>query len=271
MEKVKNDSLENKDDNEVALQTIDQTAHLLGNYHKYYTFHSVSSRTRMIESKKIFLSLWKAQSEPEVFTLLDIGCNEGDLSYAILQQAKSELPSNVKCLLYGVDIDGDLIRLAKEKYETKENEGQVQFFNVNMMKEEDLLVFRSNLPEATQFSFISVFSTTMWIHINHGDEGLGTFFKTISGLLADNGALLVEPQPAKCYTNAARRCRKLRIDYPPYLSIVDRTKAKDLLFHIIQNEIHLPNFVYFGTEDWGRSLHLFYNQDQLDLKLPEIC
>ena len=37
----------------------------------------------------------------EVFSLLDIGCNEGDLSMELLLLAKSQLPAHVRCTLTG--------------------------------------------------------------------------------------------------------------------------------------------------------------------------
>ena len=37
----------------------------------------------------------------EVFTLLDVGCNEGDLSLELLQLARQQLPNHVRCLLIG--------------------------------------------------------------------------------------------------------------------------------------------------------------------------
>lgn len=111
------------------------------------------------------------------------------------------------------------------------------------------------------FHFISVFSTTMWIHINHGDDGLRAFFITVkSFLLPHFSALLVEPQPPKCYTNAARRCRKLRISYPPFLEKVDRTKALSLLASIIERDLGLSSSYCFGKEEWGRALNLYYEE-----------
>ena len=48
---------------------------------------------------------------------------------------------------------------------------------------------------------IIIFSVTMWIHLHHGDVGLGRFLQLISGF---GDYILLEPQPWKCYQTAAR-------------------------------------------------------------------
>jgi SAM-dependent methyltransferase len=241
------------------LVTIDQTAHLLGNYHKYYTFHSAESRINLLAGKDVFLNLWKSQQEPETFVYLDIGCNEGDLSHETFRLIRSELPSSVKVILCGADLDGELITLAREKFSSEEN-SNCYFYNVNFMIKEQVDELRERLQKElniSTFNLISIFSTTMWIHINHGDSGLRDFFLTVKSLLTPSSGLLVEPQPAKCYTNAARRCRKMRIEYPPFLEKIDKTKAQDLITQFIGEDVELRTAKCFGTEDWGRSLTLY--------------
>ena len=48
------------------------------------------------------MNLYKGQNE--VFTLLDVGCNEGDLSLELLQLARQQLPNHVRCLLIGTKL-----------------------------------------------------------------------------------------------------------------------------------------------------------------------
>jgi ribosomal protein L11 methylase PrmA len=91
---------------------LEMSAHKYGNYHKYYSFHPASSRMDIIKSYGLYLKVWVAQGEPAVFSILDVGCNEGDLSMEVLRQARSELPPTVKCVLLGIDIDPSLIELA---------------------------------------------------------------------------------------------------------------------------------------------------------------
>ena len=47
------------------------------------------------------------------------------------------------------------------------------------------------------FSMTCAFSITMWIHLNHGDDGLERFVLLAATLTAAGGAFLVEPQRYK--------------------------------------------------------------------------
>lgn len=241
---------------------LDQSAHLRGNYHKYYTFHSVKCRIDLIEGRKVFYNLWKSQNEPNVFTLLDIGCNEGDLSYSMLQLARLELPNYVTCKLVGVDIDISLIELANKKY--AHSDATIVFKAVDFMNADHIQELRRVLRDIhyiNGFNFVSVFSTTMWIHINGGDEGLTAFLSAAKAMLHSNlgGVLLVEPQPKKCYKSAAKRCRKLSLSAPPFLQVLDKNAVEETLLNILKTTLgYGERFHYLGTEDWGRPLYLFY-------------
>ncbi len=188
------------------------SAHKHGNYHKYYDFHPVTSRTSLMETSGMFLKMWQAQNEPSVFALLDIGCNEGDLSVGVLKMAVNELPCHVKCILLGVDIDSSLIDLAVNKYVNDETKSHTTFKALNFMDSASVKeYFDSYFVEQniSGFNFASMFSITMWIHLNHNDEGLKQFIAQGVALLSPLGSILVEPQPWKCYKAANKRCRKL--------------------------------------------------------------
>ena len=49
------------------------------------------------------------------------------------------------------------------------------------------------------FSQLLSFSVTKWIHLNHGDTGLQTFFRRLYDILVPGGRLVLEPQPWKSY------------------------------------------------------------------------
>jgi 2-polyprenyl-3-methyl-5-hydroxy-6-metoxy-1,4-benzoquinol methylase len=112
----------------------------------------------------------------------------------------------------GVDLDSSLIDLAKKKY--CENDLDIEFQPLNIMDFKSYSSFMdgyfSRQPFAS-FSFVCLFSITMWIHLNFGDQGLHTFLQRSASLLSpvNGGSLLVEPQPWKCYKNAEKRCKKL--------------------------------------------------------------
>jgi SAM-dependent methyltransferase len=166
------------------MSVSDGNGHKYGNFHSYYTFHEDQSRTKLIP-EKFFFSLWKLQGEPETFSILDIGCNEGNLTIEMFERAVSELPSHVCCRVLGVDLDDVLIGRAIKKAESMDS---VSFYTVDIMKEDvgsGVGVIRDfcERNKLTGFSFISLFSITMWIHLNHGDIGLEKFLFKGSNLL----------------------------------------------------------------------------------------
>ena len=78
--------------------TYDITAghgHKFGNYRKYYEFHPTSERTQLIKTNDIIRRIWNSLNQPQTFAVLDVGCNEGNLSLDLYSLIKSELPSNV--------------------------------------------------------------------------------------------------------------------------------------------------------------------------------
>jgi len=203
------------------------SAHKYGNYHKYYTFHPSSARISFFASGDVFKKLWDAQGQPNVFSIIDIGCNEGNLSMDVLDQAKKELPSHVTCTLLGIDLDSSLIDLAVAKYVTPDNSTPIAFAPINFMDPEASKAFLDKYlkelsaklsTEVVGFSMVCLFSITMWIHLNFGDDGLVDFLARSADLLTPLGSLVVEPQPWKCYKAADKRCRKLGITRPLHFS-----------------------------------------------------
>lgn len=168
------------------MSVTDGNGHKYGNFHSYYTFHEDQSRTKLIP-EKFFFSLWKLQGEPETFSILDVGCNEGNLTIELHDIAVSELPSHVCCLVLGVDIDNVLIERATKKVGSMDS---VSFCTVDIMKE-DAGSGVSGINDFCEknklkgFSFISLFSITMWIHLNHGDIGLEKFLFKGANLLTN--------------------------------------------------------------------------------------
>ena len=53
---------------------------------------------------------------------------------------------------------------------------------------------------------VTCFSTTMWVHVNLGDDGLHLFLGELAN--AADVALVVEPQPWRCYRSAVQRLRR---------------------------------------------------------------
>ncbi len=145
----------------------------------------------------------------------DLGCNEGDLTMAMascLNKFVHNTEQTIKCL--GLDVDPALIQRANNDKFSRNNDGHV---GENSEKEEYhtpvfkacnlcsdlehnnacLTFFASNNkqqePKPKQmFSLTSIFSTTMWIHIHSGDDGLTRFLERACGWTRQY--LLIEPQ-----------------------------------------------------------------------------
>lgn len=160
-----------------------------------------------------------------MFFLLDIGCNEGNLSLELLEKAQREIPQ-AQCHLLGIDLDRILIERAKVKYSHND---AIHFETCDIMNEADRSsVFSTywakfNIDKAStsnktheeiggKFHFISLFSITMWIHLHHGDEGILDCFHIVSSMCC--GSVLVEPQPWKCYRTANKRVTRQQL--PPF-------------------------------------------------------
>ena len=164
----------------------EMNGHKYGNFHSYYTFHGQESRSLLLP-QNFFLSLWTSQGQPLSFTLLDIGCNEGNLTIELYNRAKLELPTHIKCCALGVDLDSELIDRANLK---TVDVTDISFQTVDIMSKEEAygvsLIERYCVANGIRgFSFVSQFSITMWIHLNHGDVGLETFLSLGAALLSN--------------------------------------------------------------------------------------
>lgn len=141
----------------------------------------------------------------------DLGCNEGDLTMAMASLLRKAVHNNehtVRCL--GLDIDASLVQRASEKFSRKD-------VDVKSEKQEFMPVFKDcnlcsndehntacssffvNTTNAQQevipqkmFFLTTIFSTTMWIHIHAGDDGLTKFLERACGWTKKY--LLIEPQ-----------------------------------------------------------------------------
>ncbi|CAN0281199.1 unnamed protein product, partial [Phaeothamnion confervicola] len=72
---------------------------------------------------------------------------------------------------------------------------------------------RPGRPADQRVDLITCFSTTMWIHLNGGDDGLK---RVLTAFVARAEALIVEPQPWRCYRNARERLRRRRRPPPAH-------------------------------------------------------
>eukprot|EP01031_Cornospumella_fuschlensis_P026887 gene26887-32494_t len=252
---------------------LELSAHVYGNYHKYYTFHSANSRIQLLTGRSVFQSIWTAQGRPANFRILDIGCNEGELSMELLRLVQAELPSEVVCELVGADIDPSLIELAKEKY--KDSSATANFHCVDFLDHSAVDIFtaviRDKFGSQEAFHLVTIFSTTMWVHINHGADGLAQFFRHACSLLVPRtGSMIIEPQPSKCYKSAVKRCRKLGLPEPKFIRSIDVKAVEDTVKDTLQSVKRFDKVIQLGREDWERALIVFSDFDLEKSILPAL-
>lgn len=153
---------------EEASPSIEGDGHLCGNFHNYYNFHPPEQRTSFIPASH-FVDLWRSLGQPAHLLLLDVGCNEGNLSIELHMLASTALQEHsCQVKLLGVDIDPELIERAR----AKSNNTSLQFLVADVMSSSGRGVLREYLDSnaSSTFDFVSLFSITMWIHINFGDD-----------------------------------------------------------------------------------------------------
>ena len=226
-------------------ESKDPGAARYGNFINYYTFNPPENRMKNIPSD----ILTKLNVPTEPLTVLDIGCNAGDLTFAM----RESLTCDKSVQYVGIDLDKQLIDRAVNNFSSCQN---LQFLHLDIMQEsfmEEITKVLRNLNK-TKFDLVTVFSVTMWIHLNHGDQGLMSF---INKLCSISSHILVEPQPWKCYQTAARRMRKLgKQEFEQMKNLKFRGKGVDNeIVKLFENQGFLIQ-EDFGESEWNRRLVL---------------
>jgi len=194
--------------------------------------------------------IWIRMDCPSTFSILDVGCNEGNLTAEMLRLAKEQLPG-VACSAVGIDLDEVLIERAKEKFK---DECDMNFCVVDCMRPGAVDECLQSL-QVVSFSLVCAFSITMWIHMNHSDEGLLFFLKMLYQVCA--GAVLVEPQKWKSYRNAMQRCRRRGIQVLPHYQDLAITDVEGECTRMYVEECGMKLGWTATSEGWGRELLLF--------------
>jgi SAM-dependent methyltransferase len=245
--------------------------HRYGNFHSYYNFNPPRNRTSLLARKGGILDYiankWNpSESDTDktsmaTFSYVDVGCNEGDLTLeiarAILDQLKDKDKPKAKVTARGIDLDPVLIQRAQEK--SRERSSTDEAIEASF-EEVDILSTENSEAEGFTADFTSLFSTTMWIHIHGGDEGLTRVLEKLCN--QTRHFLLVEPQPSKCYRNATMRLRKL--GQPDFDVSSDRLKLRSNIEEEIDKILKEQSFRRVQLEEtdpdktkWNRSLRLY--------------
>jgi SAM-dependent methyltransferase len=136
--------------------------HCFGNFHQYYSFHKAEDRMNLLPIN-FFNQILKENGQRNQFRLLDIGCNDGTLTWALFQRARMELPEHVDISVTGIDLDSELIDRANASFVTNENKNTVKFKAIDIInhlernKGDDIL-------NGKTFDLVSLFSITMWYY-----------------------------------------------------------------------------------------------------------
>ncbi|GLD91549.1 hypothetical protein PINS_up000082 [Pythium insidiosum] len=177
--------------------------------------------------------------------------------------------SNRKRLhVLGIDVDAELIERASQKAVSCVDSDTISFAHADVM---ETSAFRSTIQEFMKvtretssaerrsFDLVSLFSVTMWIHLNHGDDGLWSFLGTIADMTEH---LLVEPQPWKCYRNALKRLARLRAHIPPsFKGLQVRENVLEKMDAFLRERFRFC--APLGKTNWSRPM-LLYSRSPID-------
>lgn len=245
--------------------------HRFGNFSNYYSFHSCDERLNEIPIKIFRSDRDKIDIDGCNRYILDVGCNEGNLSVSLLQRLQHSDP-HVTWNLLGLELDPMLTERARNKYKDIPN---ATFESIDVMEEGFDEYYRSycSSRSISSFDVVCCFSTTMWVHLNHGDEGLQHFLNKLCN--SCTSILIIEPQKWKSYKTAVERCRRQRLcKFPQFSTLSWRGSELDdrIVEHVCNNGSFELQRKSTCSEDivaadlmyWGRSILVFKSKTTLD-------
>ncbi|XP_066142126.1 probable RNA methyltransferase CG11342 [Euwallacea fornicatus] len=218
-----------------------------GNFINYYQFHPPNKRIAMLPT-----NIWDIVGQGTKYCALDVGCNAGDLTIA-LYDFLNQNESSKKCNILGIDIDSTLIQRANEK----NHSDNIVFKCIDIMADQapnDIIKEFLKSKKKTVFNIVFCFSITMWIHLNHGDEGLRRFLKKITYI---SNFLIIEPQPWKCYKTAVKRFKLGKSEFPKFQELKIRQKVEEEIENFIVEECDFDKVEESCRTEWGRKLLFF--------------
>ncbi|XP_033176854.1 probable RNA methyltransferase CG11342 [Bombus impatiens] len=224
-----------------------------GNFMNYYQFHPAEERVRQLPC-----GVWHSTHPDRKYVGLDVGCNAGDLTVALhnfLEKTLStdqDLPKEIRLL--GIDLDPILIERARER---NPRPNRIVFECLDFLIEDRNGTLDEYLRrlEKSRFDVVFCFSVTMWIHLNHGDQGLMEFLQKACSI---TNMIVIEPQLWKCYRNASRRLRRSKGEDFPLLKTLKLTG--DPVAHIERILTEFCNFrrvTVTKNNEWKRSLLIY--------------
>lgn len=170
-------------------------------------------------------------------------------------QSDSSIPGDVAVHLLGIDLDGILIDRAREHNRMPD---KLEFQRLDFSSDEnrqEIINGYLGKHQRTRFDVIFCFSIVMWIHLNHGDEGLKAFLERACQL---TNLLVVEPQKWRCYKTAERRLRRANAgDFPLIDSISCKGNVEKHVDDLITGVCRFERIFVSEENQWGRRLYIY--------------
>ncbi|XP_017070991.1 probable RNA methyltransferase CG11342 [Drosophila eugracilis] len=234
----------------MEIRNNDPGAVQYGNFMNYYQFNSASERVKLLPDADIWLSPLddRESSNKGPYYVMDVGCNCGVFTQLLHKYLEERLQRCVK--IFGVDIDDRLIQRAKSENEDPKN---ISYACVDVLDDNAFESVKAYLKihSRQKFDAICCYSITMWIHLNHHDQGLQLFLKKL-GNLAE--LLVVEPQPWKCYQTAQRRLKKAGEDFPLFLELKWRSDVDLQIENYLEKTLDRRKIFESTPTKWQRKI-----------------
>ncbi|KAF7383358.1 hypothetical protein HZH66_012708 [Vespula vulgaris] len=232
----------------------DPGASRYGNFMNYYQFRSAEERVRQLPRDDV----WRSVRSDRKYVGLDIGCNAGELTYELYDflsvNSRSADGDKPDVYVLGIDLDPILVERSREGNPRPD---RVTFEHLEFLSSERDPTISRYLEELGRCRFDAVFcfSVSMWIHLNHGDDGLVEFFRKACSIC---DTIVVEPQPWKCYRNASRRLRLANLeDFPLTKKLERRGDTSDQIERILTDLCDFRKVVVTNGNDWERKIMIF--------------
>ncbi|KAG7201337.1 hypothetical protein KM043_004107 [Ampulex compressa] len=239
-----------EDEGEKLEEKTDPGASRYGNFMNYYQFHPAEERVRQLPH-----GVWRSAHPARKYIGLDVGCNAGELTFRLHDFLVNTLSENrPEVFLLGVDLDPILIERARAENPRPD---RMIFERLDFLSQDCDRILHEHLEQfqKSRFDVVFCFSITMWIHLNHGDEGLVEFLRKACSLAE---LIVIEPQPWRCYRNASRRLRRANAEEFPRLKTLKYTgEPSSHIENILTEFCNFRKVAVTGDNVWRRKLLIY--------------
>ena len=194
-------------------------------------------------------------TSPLPVLILDLGCNEGNLTIALARRLHQQCAPR-PVVAVAVDLDAALILRARAKSIDLPPSLALSFHAADITCPTTLSSL-SSLP-SSRYPLVTAFSLLMWLHLNHGSSVLSTVLSAIAAM-ADN--VVIEWQPWRHYRTAIERRRRAGLDESvwQWAAIDDawRGERGRTSMARVMEEAGMKERAVLGTTKWGREVIWF--------------